>query len=411
MLRRFGPRILLGLLGLSVFIIVGLGLFLSVDKEISERHEPYLFSENFDFESGSFEEYISFSQRHLRAARTDSPSEQIIQNASPFMFEPGPECARLENGKYQNGIVLSHGLIASPYSMVSIAEYFQSRCFYVLGPLLPDHVTRPGDFIDTRWEDWAQVQSFAIDILAQNTENIFLSGHSAGATLAVYEAARNPIIDGLILFTPALQITPAAKYARFLTPLTVIFSKAAWFEIRSDEASYRYESITFSAAAETYALIQAMDKALADTPLSIPVFTVASVQDNTVNTDTVLAFMAQQQHPASQTLLFSQHSIANIPDVVIHNSYAPEQGVLSVSHLGIMTPASHAEYGRDGAYRNCGHYYGQENTRWTECKAGQRDYYGEVNGENLQQGLIERIAFNPFYDELLVALDGFIDSF
>lgn len=411
MLRHRGLKVLLRLVGLFVFIVVGLGLFLSNGKVLSERHQPFQFLQNFDFESASFEDYITFSQAHLRAARTDSPSATLIKNASPFMLEPGPECELLENGKYQNGIVLSHGLIASPYSMYPIAEYFQSKCFYVLAPLLADHVTRPGDFLNTHWEDWAQSQSFAINVLEQKAENVFLSGHSAGAALAIYEGAINPEIDGLILFTPALQITAAAKYAKYVRALGAIFPKAAWYEIREDEASYRYESITMSAAEETYDLIQAVNQALTDTPLTIPVFTVASVEDNTVDTNSILSFMASQSHPASSTLLFSQHPIASISKVDVIDSYAPDQGVLSVSHLGIMTPASHLEYGRDGAYRNCGHYYGQENDNWAQCKAGLRDFYGEVNAENLQQGLVERISFNPFYGALLTSLDGFLEGF
>lgn len=399
--------LLFGFVALIAVIVIALGIFLSLDKELSVRHQPFTNSSSFDFNQGSFEGYIQHSQANLRAARLDSPSESVIQNASPFVLEPGPGCERGNNGQYLNGIVLTHGLIASPYSMRPIAEYFQSRCFYVLSILLPDHVTRPGDFINTRWQDWAQVQRFGLSVLSEQVDNIFLAGHSIGGELALYEAAINPEVKGLILFAPAMEITPAAKYAKYVSWIGRLFPKAAWFEIRNDLATYRYESVTFSAARESYGLIQATNKALAEKALSIPVFTVASIQDNTVKTDTILSFMSGQAYPLSKTLLFSQHSIPSAKNIKVISSSAAGQGVLSVSHLGIMLPASHPEYGRDGAYRSCGHYFTMPD-KFALCNSGERDFYGEVTPENLQQGLVERISFNPFYDELIAELDTFL---
>lgn len=401
-------RLVLGLAAVLVVAVI-LGLLLSRGKVLSLRHQPFVPSKPFDFQSASYDDYIAYAQDHLRKARLDAPAEDVIQNASPFELKPGVNCERDEKGRYENGIVLAHGLIASPYSMRSIGEYFQSRCFYVLAVLLPDHAARPGDFLNTRWQQWAEVQGFALNILQQKVNNVFLSGHSIGAELALYEAAINPAVKGLILFTPGMQITPAAKYAKYFAWFGQVFPKIAWFEVREDRSRYRYESITYSAARESYTLIQATNRALASKPLSIPVFTVASVEDNTVDSDFILSFMAAQKHPSSRTLLYSQHPRSASDKVKVHLSSDPEQGVLSVSHLGIMLAASHSEYGRDGAYRSCGHYFGEPGN-FERCLSGKRDFYGEVTPENLQKGLIERIAFNPFYDGLLKELDEFLQS-
>ena len=75
-----------------------------------------------------------------------------------------------------------------------------------------------------------------------------------------------------------------------------------------------------------------------------------------------------------------------------------------------MTPANHPYYGRDVAYRYCGHYFGQPNDRFARCKGGERDFYGEPTDENLALGLIERIAFNPFYSEMIEELDLFLEQ-
>lgn len=419
MTRASLTKISIGFIAGVAFLILASGLLLSKGKVLSERHQPFAFSESFDYNSTSFQDYIDYSQRLVRAAQVVAPSTSIVENASPFILEPGPSCALDDEGRYARGVVLSHGLVASPYSMRDIGEYFQSRCFFVMAILMPGHGTRPGDFLKVSWEDFAESQAFATRILAEKANQVFISGHSAGATLALHEAAINSDIDGLILFAPALAISSAAKYAQVPALLGKLFDGAAWFEILDDEAIYRYESFTFSGAAETYGLIGATETALQANPLSIPIFTVASVQDNTVDTETTLSLMAEQQNVLSRTLLYSQHPIAPVNNVIVYDSNAPEQKVLSISHLGLMVSPEHAHYGRDGAYRSCKHYVGQSegsdvsssgSNNLQLCRVGQRDYYGETTGENLAQGVVERIAFNPFFDDMLIELDRFLDS-
>lgn len=413
-MSRLSSKLFFLLLVFVIILIVVPGIFFSQGKVLSERHQPFENTNTFDFQQGiakesRFQDYIAYSQDYLRRSRLDSPTEEFIQNASPFELIPNSTCERSANGHYLNGIVLTHGLIASPYSMRDIAEYFQSRCFYVLAILLPEHASRPGEFLHTQWQDWAKVQRFAFNILQHKVENVFLSGHSMGGELALYEAAINPKVKGLILFTPGMQITPAAKYASYFIWLGKLFPKAAWFEVRNDLSLYRYESITFSAAHESYKLIRATNKALKSKALSIPVFTVASVEDNTVDTDVILTFMEKQLHPASRTLLFSQFPIPAADRVKVVLSSDEKRGILSVSHLGIMLPDSHPEYGRDGAYKSCGHYF-NEPEKFARCNSGLSDFYGEVSATNLQKGLIERIAFNPYYEALIETLDEFLSA-
>jgi len=189
-----------------------------------------------------------------------------------------------------------------------------------------------------------------------------------------------------------------------------LFPGAAWLDVEDDGAVYRYESFTYHAGAETWALIQEVEKVMGGDPLGIPVFAVASVQDNTVSTQAILDFMRAESHPVSHTLLYSQHAVPPYPNTSIYDSNAPEQGVLSLSHLGLMTPPTHPHYGRDGAYRNCDAYYGSAPDSFARCKAGMRDFYGEITPENLAAGVIERIAFNPFYDDLLEEIELFIEQ-
>ncbi len=391
---------------LLAVLFVAAGLFLLQGKELGARHVPFAY-EDFDYANGNFAAYIDYSTARMQAARLDSPSQTLIDNLAPFALEPDATCPLAANRKVDKGIVLIHGLIDSPYSMRPFGEALRMQCFYVLGLLLPGHGTRPGDMLDSSWEEWLEATHFATEQLAAMANTLFVSGHSAGGTLALLEAARNPEVDGLMLFAPALALSPAAKYARYVALLGVIFPKAAWFEVRPDEALYRYESFTLASAAETYALIQATQAALANMEREVPVFTVASMQDNTVNTPAILDYMVGNTHEASFTLLYTQYPVPVGARTQAVMSGTPGQGILSVSHLGLMTPPSHPYFGRDGAYRNCGHYVGDEASLYTRCKAGERDFYGEATPDNLARGVVERIAFNPWYERLLQDLEGF----
>jgi esterase/lipase len=402
-------NILIALFLIPVLVYGAAGVLLSQGKTLGARHEvPAV--EPFDFTRGSFTDYVGYARHTLAQARVDEASADVLDNLAPFVLEPDASCARTASGKFEKGAVLIHGLFDSPYSMRPFGEALRAQCFYVLGLLLPDHGTRPGDFLDARWEDWADATHFATTQLAQHAESIFLSGHSAGGTLSLLEASRNPDVDALILFAPALGITPSAKYARYVSLIGKLFNGAAWYEVRADDAVYRYESLTFHSAAEMFELIEATKEALATAPRQLPVFTVASMQDNTVSAQEILDYMASNTHPASHTLLYSQYPYVGDERTEVVMSSAPVQRVLSVSHLGLMTPPSDPHYGRAGRYRNCGHYGDPESASYVQCKSGRRAFYGEATPDNLSQGLLERIAFNPFYDAMLDSMAEFLRS-
>lgn len=400
-------KVLIAVIATLDVLYFGAGLLLAGGKTLAERHQPFA-HEPFDY-SGSYADYMDWSRALVAAARTDSPSQQVITNIAPFEFIPGPECPRDANGKVDKGIVLTHGLFESAYSMRPLGEALRARCLHVYGLLLPAHGTRPGDFLETQWEEWTALLRFATARMAEQANVVLLGGHSAGGALSLLEAHSAPQAEALILFAPALAITPSARFAKFITPLGMLFPGAAWVGVDNDEAVYRYESITFSAAAEIYAMIQRTHALIAAQRRQLPVFAVVSQEDTTVDAETTLAYMAGNSHPLSRTLLYSQHPVEAAPRVEVVNSNQPGQGILSLSHLGLMLPPGDPHYGMDGAYKSCGHYGGADNPQFVACKNGARDFYGETTAENRAQAqVLERIAFNPFFADMLAELDEFL---
>lgn len=395
--------------GLVLLLLILVAVLFAITPEPAERHRPLAYTDRFDFSTGSFAAYTDFALGRLRVARGEAADAALLANLAPFRLEPGAECPRAADGRFANGIVLTHDLLESPYAMRDIGQYFQSRCFLVLGVLLPGHGTRPGDLPQTTWQDWAEVQSFATAALATEAENVVLAGHGVGGTLALLEATRNPAVRSLILFAPALGAGTASWFDALVAPLGALLPRLRWAAILPDDASYGYESRPWSASAETAALAQTTDAALANQALAIPVFTVASIEDSTVSTAAILAFMADQTHPASHTLLYtSEPKPPAQPNITTVSTHYPEMQILSMAHPGLMIPASNRYYGWNGAYRNCAHYYQAERAAYQRCKAGERRYYAEISAENREEGLVERLMFNPFYPDLEDSLDRFL---
>ena len=250
-MNKVGLRVFSGIVLVGILLFTALGLAMSRGRQLDTVYSPSGFSESFDFSSGSFEDYILWSERRVRASRTDSPSEATISNLLPFELKPDADCPVNSDGRYPDGIVLVHGLIASPWSMKPLGEYFQSRCFHVLGVLLPGHGTRVGDMLDSTWEEWQEHVHFATQRLAERVDRVYVSGHSTGGTMAVLEGTRNPAVDALILFAPAMMVVEASRYAGLVSLVGEIFPGAAWFEFEPEDAVYRYESFPYTTAAQT----------------------------------------------------------------------------------------------------------------------------------------------------------------
>ncbi|HWK53656.1 MAG TPA: alpha/beta hydrolase [Hyphomicrobiales bacterium] len=407
-MRHPARRALLGLCLVLLLAWLALSLVLGLGKTLGERHAPVDYPP-FDFATGSFDDYAQYSRAYLSATRSDGGDTAVLANLGPFLLEPGPECPRLPDGRHPQGIVLTHGLLDTPYSMRTLGEALRSNCMLVYGLLLPEHGSRPGALLDSRWEHWLEAEHWAAQRLGERVESLLLGGHSAGGTLSILESLRNPSVDGLVLFTPALGIADAAKYARFLTPLGALFPGAGWLEVKPDTALYRYESFAFRGVQETWELIgqtwleeRAMQR-------NLPTFAVLSLPDTTVDTQAALDYLARNTHPLSTTLLYTQQPVDVTDKVASVPGADREHGVLSTSHLGLMIPPGHPYYGRDGLYRNCTHY-AADSMEYDACKAGERQWYGENTPDNLAQGIVERISFNPYYAGMIAALTRFLDN-
>jgi esterase/lipase len=108
----------------------------------------------------------------------------MTANAEPYLFLPS-QAKKL-------GVVLVHGLLASPAELRSFGEALRGKGFPVIGVRLAGHGTSPWDLRDRSWHDWMNSVRSGYRCLAPLVEDICLVGFSLGGVLALRLAAEGP---------------------------------------------------------------------------------------------------------------------------------------------------------------------------------------------------------------------------
>lgn len=370
------------------------------------RHRPSGENSHFTGAGLSFADYVKRTREMLwRAHGGKNDQEKIAAGNAPFELFPSGDHPKGQGKPYQRGVLLVHGLVDSPYHVRHLAAFFQRNGFRVMAVLLPGHGTQPGDLLHMRWQEWAKAVAYGADRLSEEVDELYLGGFSAGAALGVLQASHDERVRGLFLFSPAFEITARAKWANLHKLYSWLLPKAAWVSRMQDRDLYKYESFCKNAAAQMYALTQALPQREVD----IPVFAVASADDVTVNSAATLRFMQLATHPCSKLVWYATEK-TELPKVEWVNSAVPEQRILSSAHTAIVIPPDDEQYGAAGGYANCLHYLPHDKAGYNACRARAAEvWHGEVHGKNLQRGLLRRLMYNPHYAEMEASMLRFIE--
>ena len=376
------------------------------------------FSGNLSVSGGrlSFADYVARNREMLRRAHAGAADlDKIIDGNAPFELNPPPGFAPGQQKTYRRGVLLTHGLSDSPYTMRHLAEFFRHNGFRVMAILLPGHGTRPGDLLEVTWQEWAKAVAYGAYKLAEEVEEVYLAGYSTGAALSVYHSLRDSRVRGLFLFSPALRITRWAALAKLHKLYSWLLPSARWVDIKPDLDIYKYESFTMNAAAQTHALTRVLARQLGKQGIDIPVFVAASADDITVKTEVILEFVARARHPISKLVLYTTEPEKIPPGIPAErlelvDSAVPGQRILSSAHTAIVMPPEDPHYGAAGEYSNCVHYYPRDPEKYAAClKHPGQDLQGEVTERNLAAGILRRLTYNPNFAALKISLQRFID--
>ena len=385
---------------------------------LEARHRPSGLNSQFNGGRLAFADYVARNRDMLSRAHAGAADlERIVEGNAPFELKPPPGFPAGQQKAYRRGVLLTHGLTGSPYSMRHLAAFFQQNGFRVMVVLLPGHGTQPGDLLEVTWQEWAKTVAYGAYKLADEVDEIYLAGYSIGGALSVYQSLRDSRVCGLFLFSPAIRITPMAAWANLHKLYSWLMPSARWVDIKPDLDIYKYESFTKNAAAQTHALTRKLDAQLRQGQgLDIPVFAVASADDITIKTSAILEFMARVRHPSNKLVLYTTEPEKFPPDfpadkLELVNSAIPAQKILSSAHTAIVIPPEDTHYGAAGEYSNCVHYYPDDMEKYSACiNHPAADLQGEITEKNLATGILRRLMYNPNFAALKVSMQRFIDN-
>jgi esterase/lipase len=393
---------------------IGLG-----NPRLGKRHQPSGLNTRINAEARSFADYVSRSREMLALAHSDRNAvvlKKIVEGNCPFELIPSMPGSEGRQKRYRRGVLLTHGLTDSPYFMRHLASIFQQQGFRVMAILLPGHGTQPGDLLDVHWKDWADAVAFGTDRLAEEVDEIYLAGYSAGGALSVYQSLRDDRVRGLFLFSPAFRITSRAAWANLHKFYSWINEEAKWVDLKPDLDIYKYESFPKNGAAQMHGLTRAVGRLLRKQEMKIPVFAAASLDDATVDVSATVEFMMRAKHPTNKLVLYTTDTAGfrsglAAENLELVNSVIPEKKIFSSAHTAIVLPPSDTHYGEAGEYANFLHYYPEAMEKYTACVTHpELAEQGEVT-ENLPgSGMIRRLTYNPDFAGLAVSMSRFIDD-
>ncbi|MDD1616713.1 MAG: alpha/beta hydrolase [Methylococcaceae bacterium NSP1-2] len=154
---------------------------------------------------------LGWEQHAYRKPRFDDINSQETATADPAPFFLQPTKA---NGM---GVLLIHGLLASPAELRNYGEYLLQQGYTVLGVRLRGHGSSPYALREQTHEDWYASVVRGFTMLKAYTQRIFVTGFSTGGALALKLASENhPEIIGTTAIAIPIKFTNPAFMLVFL---------------------------------------------------------------------------------------------------------------------------------------------------------------------------------------------------
>ncbi|MDT8406130.1 MAG: alpha/beta fold hydrolase [Methylococcales bacterium] len=218
------------------------------------------------------ERYASLEFAEIKALET------ATANPAPFFLKP-----KKANGV---GVLLIHGLLASPAELRDYGHYLAGQGYTVLGVRLPGHGTSPYALRDSAFEDWGHSVQRGFAVLKLHCPKVFLVGFSTGGALALNLAAqRHPEIVGVVaaavpvrFANPAFMLVPLLHNANSLVHWVSSYEGIKPFlENDAEHPDINYHHVPVRALYELRRLIEHMESHLGE--INCPVYLLQGDQD------------------------------------------------------------------------------------------------------------------------------------
>ncbi|WP_419905800.1 alpha/beta fold hydrolase [Kiloniella sp.] len=245
----------------------------SLNKEAMARH---LLDD--EFVSLDCDRKTYTKDRHLEM----NEKETATASPEPFLFVP--------EKRKRIGVVLVHGLLASPAEMFEFGQLLSEKGYAVCGVRLKGHGTSPWDLRDRHWIDWSASISRGQEILSAFVDDIAIVGFASGGSLSLLQAASDPenIIGVVAVSVPwkfktrnLLLAHLAQGYEKLTSWVPTMEEKAIFKEHPSEHPDVNYHSVPVRTTYELHKLREELHRKLPE--VTCPILLLQGTNDPIVD--------------------------------------------------------------------------------------------------------------------------------
>ncbi len=243
------------------------------------------------------------------------------------------------------GALLLHGLSDSPYSLRALGKRLNAEGYTVIWLRVPGHGTNPRALADVSWADWTAAVQVAMRGLRAKVPSgtpLILAGYSNGGALSLHYALSSlkqdtlPKVDGIVLFSPMIGISPLARVTQLYHSVGMVsrIEKTKWSSIFAEIDPFKYSSWPMNANVQAWSLTQIVEKQLAaiekegrikELP---PMLAMQSVVDSTVVVPKLITVLFDRlESQQSELFLFDVNrvdSLSNLLNLSFERSVLPK---------------------------------------------------------------------------------------
>ncbi|AEF56401.1 alpha/beta hydrolase [Marinomonas posidonica] len=355
-----------------------------------------------------FQQYVERTKEYVRQHKVwvdENQQDRELAAVLPYELMPDDQNC---SGKTKIGVLLSHGLSDSPFSMRDPAHALQQACYQVRVILLAGHGTQSADLINVSRQAWRKSFQNAADAFQQEVDVLYVGGFSTGGALAIeYAWQHSDSVAGAVLFSPLFKVNSSIDW---VAPLLAPFKD--WLDNYPSDDFAKYASIPVHAIAEVYKLAKEVRKKVMDNPKDLPVFVALSAEDQTVDSKvTEKLFENAMIGPKSQMVLYSKDQRnTNTDRLKVYNTRWPKNHILGLSHMAVHGDPENPYYGAQGEYRICGWYLSDPEV-YQACRNDPDNWFGEGSDElTSKSDHAARVSWNPNFSSLMKEVSFFLQA-
>ena len=277
------------------------------------------------------DELRSYQKDKRNAARRMKPAKDVQEQNSSY----GAAALIMPQKATKHGVVLVHGVLASPVELKDFAYRLAGQGHPVICVRLKGHGTVPEDLHDRSWQEWLSSVRRGYEIMSHISRDVSLVGFATGASLALLLAAEKPQGLAMVVAVSAplkfrargLRYAPALDFANTFGKWLYLPNGIKPFQRGQPEhPEFEHSNMPVRALAELHKVVEALHQDLPQ--VSCPVMIIHGSDDPVVDPAS-----AEMIHERVGSLEKRIHMVTSDRHGILHENIGNTQEII-IARLG-----------------------------------------------------------------------------